>query len=379
MRALRFDGREVALDPNAPIPEPAPGEALIRVIKGAIARLDLDAAQPGSGFTGILGHEFVGVVERIGSDDATPAQKKSAARGSPASPGAALVGKRVVGAALVSCGVCDLCTRGLAWHCREGRIAGLKGRDGRFAEKSCAPAANLAPVPEEVEDDAALFTGALAQAIQNAQHAGAGLHARGGRAPGNSGSSGASGAPGVSADRSGFVTVAGDGPIGLLTALVLSRQGHAVRLLGRHEHKMAFCEKQGIKTRHERDAGRRADQDVVVDCTGAADGFALACAMVRPRGRIVLCSRWAAGAALGAGATLGTGGKAPAPDLRALVDHEIELVGSRGGSIGEALSMLRALGPEIGALIGKRFRLDDGAEAFRAAAERGAMRVVLTT
>lgn len=367
MRALRFDGREVALDPNAPAPEPAPGEALIRVTKAAIARLDLDAAQPGSGFTGVLGHEFVGVVERIGSDDATPAQKKSAARGSPAPPGAALVGKRVVGAALVSCGVCDLCTRGLAWHCREGRIAGLKGRDGRCAEKSCAPAANLAAVPDEVEDDAALFTGALAQAIHNAQHAGAGLHARGGRAPGTAGSLSAS------ADRSGFVTVAGDGPVGLLTALVLSRQGHAVRLLGRHEHKMAFCEKQGIKTRHERDAGRRADQDVVVDCTGAPDGFALACAMVRPRGRIVLCSRWAPGAAPGAG------GKAPAPDLRALVDHEIELVGSRGGSIGEALSMLRAIGPEIGALIGKRFRLDDGAEALRAAGERGAMRVVLTT
>ncbi len=40
--------------------------------------------------------------------------------------------------------------------------------------------------------------------------------------------------------------------------------------------KFAICEKWGIKHRHANDVGRRADQDIVVDCTGLDEGLALA-------------------------------------------------------------------------------------------------------
>lgn len=348
MRALRFDGKTISLDASSPVPEPAPGEALIRVTRAAVTRLDLDAARPGSGFTGILGHEFVGVAERIGAGGASPEHKKSAARGAPAAAGAQLVGKRVVGAALVSCGVCDLCTRGLAWHCREGRVAGLRGRDGCIAERFCLPVASLAPVPEGVDDDSAVFVSEIAQALHNAQHA--------------TGAPRAGLRPAAGGERAGaLVTVVGDGPIGLLTAQALARQSKGVRVVGRHERKMALCEKWGINARHERDAGRRADQDVVIDCSGSASGLALACAMVRPRGRIVLCSR-----------------PQPAPlDLRPVADHEIELVGSRGGSVGEALSLLGAGAFDVASLIGRRCKLDDAAKALHGAAQPGEMRMLI--
>lgn len=348
MRALRFDGKAGSLDASSPAPEPAPGEALIRVTRAAVTRLDLDAARPGSGFAGVLGHEFVGVVERIGAAETDPDRKKSAARSAPAVAGSQLIGKRATGAALISCGVCDLCIRGLAWHCREGRVAGLRGRDGCIAERFCLPAANLAPVPEGLDDESAVFASEVAQALHNAQHA-VGAPRAGLR-------------PGTGGERAGaLVTVVGDGPIGLLTAQALARQSKGVRVVGRHERKMALCEKWGINARHERDAGRRADQDVVIDCSGSASGFALACAMVRPRGRLVLCSR-----------------PQPAPfDLRPLADHEIETVGSRGGSVGEALSLLGAGAFDVASLIGRRYKLDDAAKALHGAAEPGEMRSLI--
>ena len=47
-----------------PIPEPAPGEALIRVLRSGVCSTDLEMILGyKDGFQGILGHEFVGVVE----------------------------------------------------------------------------------------------------------------------------------------------------------------------------------------------------------------------------------------------------------------------------------------------------------------------------
>src|SRR2546427_3470726 len=57
-------------------PEPPPGEALVRVLRAGICNTDIELTRGYYPFTGILGHEFVGVVEQGPS---------------------ALVGRRVVG------------------------------------------------------------------------------------------------------------------------------------------------------------------------------------------------------------------------------------------------------------------------------------------
>jgi len=57
------DGRLVVRD-DIPPPEPPGGETLIRVLTAGICNTDLELVRGYYPYTGILGHEFVGVVER---------------------------------------------------------------------------------------------------------------------------------------------------------------------------------------------------------------------------------------------------------------------------------------------------------------------------
>lgn len=334
VRALVFDGARARLERAAAAPADEPGgtvDLLLRPRRVAISSLDLDAARPGSGFRGVLGHSCVGVVERaIDAASATEAGDGlfAAAR--------KLVGKAAVVSPVIPCGACDLCVRGLPAHCRNAEIVGLKGRDGCLAEALRVPAACCAPAPDGLDDDAAACAAGVAAAMHAAQQA--------------------------RADQRSLVTVLGDGRIGLVAAQALARVCPKVRVLGRHEHKTALCERWGVAHRAEQDAGRRADQDAVVECTGTPEGLALALAMVRPRGRVVLVSRLRETAGV---------------DLRPAVDLEVEIVGSRGGSIPEALALLRQGAIDVLSLITRRFRLDDAEQALRAAADPGQIQVMV--
>lgn len=61
MKALLYDG-ELKLS-SKPRSKPPPGEALIRVSLAGICNTDLEIAKGYMGFQGVLGHEFVGIVE----------------------------------------------------------------------------------------------------------------------------------------------------------------------------------------------------------------------------------------------------------------------------------------------------------------------------
>jgi D-arabinose 1-dehydrogenase-like Zn-dependent alcohol dehydrogenase len=64
MGALLFDGSAPRLDADHPSPHPPAGEALIRVDLAGICKTDLEILKGYMGFTGVLGHEFVGTVEQ---------------------------------------------------------------------------------------------------------------------------------------------------------------------------------------------------------------------------------------------------------------------------------------------------------------------------
>src|SRR5258706_2580560 len=103
MKALTFQGEAdvKVID----VPKPAihhSGEALIKVTMGAVCGSDLHIfhghtpMNPGA----VLGHEFVGVVEDVGSE-----VKRFKA------------GDRVVSSLFTSCGVCALCRKGWFNQC----------------------------------------------------------------------------------------------------------------------------------------------------------------------------------------------------------------------------------------------------------------------
>jgi len=321
VRALVFDGSKPSIETRDE-PELRPGEAIIRPTKVGVCSTDLEICRGYMGYTGALGHEFVGVVEKVHPEAGDKARQ--------------LVDQRVVGSINCVCGTCDMCTRGLSNHCRDRTVLGIAGRDGCFAERFALPAANLLKVPDTIDDDHAVFTEPLAAACNVMQL--------------------------LRVESRPFVTVLGDGRLGLLTAQVLSRLNASVRLIGKHPEKLALCEKWNIKHRLLKDVTLQADQDVVVDCTGSAAGLDTAMKMVRPRGKIVLKT---------------TVAEQKGVDLSPIVINEIQLLGSRCGPFAEALSMLNAGEVDVVSLISRRIKFDDAVKALAMADQPGAIKVLI--
>lgn len=327
VRALLFDGTP-RFEPAAPDPSPSAAEAVVRPVRALIGSPDLAVLRGRVNFRGVLGHRFVGVVEP-GPEGARKWE-----------------GKRVVGSIHAVCGKCERCRAGLSMHCPTRTVLGLHGRDGCFADRFTLPVANLVEVPKNVSDDAAVFAEPLAAALHAAEV--------------------------VRLEGKPFVTVLGDGVSGLLAAQVMTRRNASVRLLGLSPDKFTRCERWGIKHRHADEAGRRHDQDVVIDATNSPRGLELAMKFVRPRGTIVMLT---APAPVPTEAI--TPSTEPGPDLSPTVCNELNLVGARCGRLVDAIQTLARGEVDTLALITRRFRFQDGVAGLRAAGEASEVAVVL--
>ncbi|MGB8698293.1 MAG: alcohol dehydrogenase catalytic domain-containing protein, partial [Thermosynechococcaceae cyanobacterium] len=145
MNGLWLADRQLQLRTDLPIPSPPPGEALVRVLQAGVCNTDLELLRGYYPYTGVLGHEFVGVVEQ-GPDE--------------------LIGQRVVGEINAVCGQCRFCLGGHPTHCEQRTVLGIVNRDGAFANYLRLPVQNLHVVPESVSTDAATFTEPLAAALE---------------------------------------------------------------------------------------------------------------------------------------------------------------------------------------------------------------------
>src|SRR5947208_10750927 len=315
MRSLVFD-QSLALDTRRPEPAPSDGDTLIKVRQAGTCATDIEITKGYMSYRGVLGHEFVGEVVN--------------------SPDRDLIGQRVCGEINVVCGRCDLCLSGLSTHCRARAVLGILNHDGAFADYLRLPAGNLHVVPRNVEDDQAVFVEPLAAAYQVLKQ--------------------------IKLDGRKWVTVLGDGRLGLLVAQVLGNAGCPVRVIGKHADKLALCEKWSIRSRPLDEIQPRHDQDVVVDCTGSAAGFELAMQMTRPRGTIILKSTVAGGKPM---------------NLAPLVIDELNVIGSRCGPFKEAIMALSEKSVDVTSLIHRRMKLDQGIEAMELAGRPGVWKSVL--
>jgi threonine dehydrogenase-like Zn-dependent dehydrogenase len=317
---LWLQDAELRLATDLRIPSPPAGEALVRVSRAGICNTDLELVRGYYPFTGIIGHEFVGVVE-------------AAPRGFEH-----LEGRRVVGEINAVCGGCSACAAGRRAHCANRTVLGIVDRHGAFAEYLTLPAENLHTVPDDVPDEAAVFTEPLAAALQIQEQ----LDFR-------------------ADDR---VVVVGDGKLGQLIARTLALTGCSVCAVGRHPDKLAMLSGRGIDTRLADDpaARRLCDFDVAVECTGNAAGFDLARRALRPRGILVLKSTYADRLTF---------------DASSLVVDEISVVGSRCGPFAPALRLLREGTIGVEDLVADRFPLSAGVAAFERARQPGTLKVLL--
>ncbi len=314
MKAANWNGQCLQLDPAYPMPQADNHTALVRVHLAGICSTDLQIFQGYMGFIGVPGHEFVGeVVEGP----------------------AAWIGQRVVGEINFACGHCPTCAKGLGRHCPTRRVMGILQADGTFAEYVAVPVVNLHPVPDEVTDEAAVFTEPLAAAFELLEQ--------------------------VHLQPTDEVVVFGDGKLGLLCAQVLNLTGSRVHLVGRHAHKLERVRSLGIRTIQLPDP-TPSGADVVVEATGSAEGLQRAMDTVRPRGTLVFKSTVAAEHHL---------------SLAPLVINEVTVVGSRCGPFPPALQALAHSRISVAPLIEHVYALAAATDAVDHASRRGALKILL--
>lgn len=280
MRALVYLGPRRMEVQEASIPEPGPGEVVIRTAASAICGSDLHGFREASLRRIpplVMGHETVGTIDAVGNG--------VDARG---------LGERVVLKPILSCGLCERCREGRGNLCADGRLV---GRDlaGGFAERFVVPATAATPIAASVPDDLATLTEPLANAVH---------------------------VTGRAVKPHDTVLVIGAGPIGVLMAgMALKRGAGEVFSADPIASRLELARRQGALPLDPDDPERAVARaaggsvDVVIDAVGVETTWGLALRAVRPGGRVE---------AVGLGAQKGF------VDFFAVAGKEIQITGSFG-------------------------------------------------
>ena len=322
---------------EVPLPELGPSDVRIAVRRAAVCGTDLHidawddwaAANVTVGVT--VGHEFVGVVDAVGSDVT-----------------AVSVGDRVAGEGHVVCGKCRNCRGGDRHNCRNVVSVGIQ-RDGGFAEFVVIPAANAYVVPDHVPDD----IGAILDPLGNAVHTA------------------------LSFDLVGEdVLITGAGPIGQMAAAIARHAGarHVV-VTDLSAQRLSVAEAmgatravvptEGALRQVMRDLDMQEGFDVALEMSGAGPAVVDIVQHVNNGAKIGL---------------LGLFGATPSVDLNQVILKGLTVKGVYGREMFEtwykAVAMLSS-GLDVGPVISHRFALDDHEEAFALLRDGEASKVVL--
>lgn len=317
MKAVVFDGK-LKFVKNHPVPRPGGNEALIRILMAGICNTDLEIIRGYLGFHGVIGHEFVGVVEEADG------------------PARSMTGKRVVGEINCGCSVCDHCLKGLSKHCPDREVLGIFKKDGALAEYITLPADNLLEVAENIADEEAVFTEPLAAAFEIPEQ----VHIR-------------------PTDK---ILVMGDGKLGLLISAVLNLFCADVTLVGKHEKKLELARTGNINTVLLEELKNHGEYDIVVEATGSADGIETALQLVKPRGTVILKSTVAENKEI---------------NLTPVVINETIVMGSRCGPFEPALKALSKKLIDVKPFITEVFKFDKAGEAFRKAEAKDSLKIII--
>jgi len=245
-------------------------------------------------------------------------------------------GQRVAGEINLACSHCEWCARGLGRHCPTRAVLGIVRHPGAFHEFLTRPIHNLHRVPASISSEHAVFIEPVAAACEILDQ--------------------------VKIPKGAHVALLGDGKLGLLIAQVLQAHGARVHLFGRHRDKMRLVEKAGVTTELLPKKLPEHAYRWVVDATGSAEGLRAAVTMCEPRGTIIMKS---------------TVHGLVTIDTAPVIVNEITLVGSRCGRFEPAIRLLASGKVNVAELISDEFPLDRAPEAFKRAATRGVLKVLL--
>ena len=297
-------------------PDPKSGESLVRVSLAGICGTDLEILDGYMAYNGVLGHEFVGVVEKSQNPD--------------------LVGKRVVGEINAGCNKCNSCKNGMQRHCPNRTVLGILKRDGAFAEFLSLPEENLHVIPDSITDEQAVFVEPLAAAFEIKEQ--------------------------VSLNSDWKVGVVGDGRLAQMICQVLKLSCSDITCFGRHKSKLTNLEKFEIQTKIGIDDSDSQSYDLIVEATGSNSGFVDTMKLVKPRGTVILKSTIASRENL---------------DLTPTVVNEITLVGSRCGLFKPAIDALATGIISVDSMMDSTFPLEKFSDAINHAKKPDTLKVFL--
>ncbi len=237
-------------------------DALVRVTRAAICGSDLwpYKTMPDEDAGRRMGHEFIGVVEAVGTDVR-----------------AVKAGDVVVSPFLWSDGTCVFCREGLQSECLHGGRYGSDDVDGGQGEAVRVPQAEGTLVVLPVGEDDALMPSllALSDVMSTGHHAAVTAKV----------------APGKAA------AVVGDGAVGLCGVVAAKRLGaEQIILLGRHPDRIALAQEFGatdIVSERGAEAVERVREltgglgaDSVLECVGLEPAVVTALEIARPGGAV---------------------------------------------------------------------------------------------
>lgn len=320
MRVSVLRGRhEVAVE-ERPVPEPGPGEVLVKI--GSVGVCGSDVHYYEHGRIGphvvdsplVLGHEAGGVVAEVG-------------------PGVETldVGQRVSLEPGVPCRGCRQCLQGRYNLCPDVKFFATPPYDGAFAEYVAMPAAFVYAVPDEVSDDAAGLVEPLSVGVWACR--------RSRVAPEDT------------------VLVSGAGPIGLASAMAARAYGaRSVTVADVNPHRVELSRTLGFEAVDVSEASLEAHgvrADVLIECSGHPRATWDAVHAVDRAGRVAL---------------VGMGQDELALPLPHIQDFELTLTGAfrYANTWPTAIDLVASGKVDLDALVTGHFGLDEVEDALTA-------------
>jgi len=179
-------------------------------------------------------------------------------------------GERVAMVPTLYCGSCYFCLQGLPHLCESRKTMGFS-LDGFFAEFIAIPTENLVPIPENVSDEEAAILEPVALAIHTLDL--------------------------LQPKLGNWVTIIGQGPIGLLMTQIAKLKGCRVIAIDLHDYRLKLSEKYGADiclNAGEGDIEKRVKaitvrgSDIVIEAAGTKRTVEQTPFLVRSAGKVAL-------------------------------------------------------------------------------------------
>ncbi|MFX0194618.1 MAG: zinc-binding dehydrogenase [Candidatus Hodarchaeota archaeon] len=314
---------------DRPIPYLKPDDVLIRVEYAGICGTDLAIirGEYNVPLPLILGHEFAGHVEKVGSNISDLQS-----------------GDRVTAEINLTCGTCPYCTTGLRTHCTNVRAIGILA-DGAFANYIAMPSQNVHLLPQALETKRAVFIEPLAAVLQAFRL----THIK----------------------PSETIVILGTGRLGLLAIQIAKLTGTKVIAVSRSLEKLNLADTYGADLslnatdptwKKQLEKVTKIGPKYIFESTGQGNMLNIALELIRPQGTILMKS---------------TPGGRPEIDTTKLVVKEVTIQGSRCGPFPPAIDLLSRGFVNVDSMMQIVLPLKDGVRALDIASNK--IKVLLHT